>query len=93
MSKQTAKHHVLHESLRESIISDVSTLITTVFVIGIGVFLGSSAMQWAGFIMLAVTVLVLASGKRSRGRSPQHLADYLYEEYGVVAQEGEEDKR
>lgn len=48
---------ILHESTRSSIIKDVFTFVMIVGVIGVGSLMQSSAMQWAGFVMLAFAFL------------------------------------
>ena len=54
-------------------------------IIGIGVWVNSTAMQWAGF--LAVVLVVWAWAKARPARTPQEAADHLREKYGAVAEE------
>ena len=47
----TTKIVILRETLLQSIIIDIFTLLTTVGMVGIGVWLESTALQWVGAIM------------------------------------------
>ena len=57
---------ILHETVLQSWLIDASTLAMFVALIGIGVFLDSSAMQWLGAIIgfLALTSRANSSKKR-----------------------------
>lgn len=57
---------VIRETLTESIISDLITLIVIVLLIGLGVFLQSAAMEWIGFFMACVFLIGQAT---MRGRA------------------------
>lgn len=59
---------LLRESWRDSLISDAATLTTIFAPIGLGVWLESAAMQWAGFLMFLVSVVGRASAKTRDGR-------------------------
>lgn len=55
---------VIRETVMESWISDASTYALFMALIGPGVYLGSSAMQWAGLIIALVTCLAKANARR-----------------------------
>ena len=55
-------------------------------VIGLGVVVGSPAMQWCGFAAVALMAVGLAVGKPPL--TPQQAADKLLADYGVVARPG-----
>ena len=80
---------VLHESAKESIISDVFTVLSIGTPITLGWMMGSDAMQWFGFIlgMFSTFIMALRSRKLKFRRTPQEAADYLKERYGVQAKE------
>lgn len=59
---------VIHETIAKSWMKDASTLALFLALIGIGVFLQSSAMQWIGAIIGFVTILVTASGLKAKSR-------------------------
>lgn len=52
---------VIRQSVREAVISDISTVVSLVAVIGIGVLLDSAAMQWIGAILGMLSVVSRAS--------------------------------
>ena len=82
----------LHESVRESLVSDIGTFATLASIIGLGVYLESSAMQWAGFIMVSMGIIGRAA-RMHKGKvryTPQEAADYLHETYGVTVAEAVE---
>ena len=65
---------VLKESWVESAKRDVTSIICAFALIAPGVWLKSSAMQWAGFIMLAVVIMSRASGVRRKAeRTPEQM--------------------
>lgn len=74
----------VHETTIGSVISDTFTWLMVMSLIGIGWWLKSSAMQWCGFLMFAVTVMAKGSGKTKK-ISPQEAADKLLAEFGVRA--------
>lgn len=77
----------IHESVLGSIASDLVTGAILAGLIGLGVFLESSAMQWAGFLLVGMSIIGRASRMMS-GKvryTPQQAADYLQEKYGVTA--------
>lgn len=55
---------VVRETVWESIMSDAITFAMVVGIIGVGVYLNSAAMQWAGFLMLVLAALLRAGGRR-----------------------------
>lgn len=54
---------ILHETVLQSWLIDASTLALFVALIGIGVYLDSSAMQWAGAIIGFLTLASKANRK------------------------------
>ncbi len=61
-------------------------IITFVFcagMMGLGWFLGSSAMEWFGFVALIGMAFVLAGNKSTIYKTPQQAADYLFKKYNV----------
>lgn len=86
MSEKQTEIIILRESAAESWLSDIGTALAIVAVIGTGWWLGSEAMQWAGFLMLVVGVLAFRSGRRDR-LTPQEAADRLARVYGARASE------
>ena len=81
----------LHESARDSLVSDIGTFAMLAGLIGLGVYLESSAMQWAGFIMVSIGIIGRAA-RMSKGKArhtPQEAADYLRETYDVTAEPSE----
>ena len=58
-------------------------IVFCVSLMGIGVFLDSSAMQWMGFVTIILFVLI-RDHIRKKTRTPQEAADYLYKQYGVT---------
>ena len=75
---------MIRESMTESVIKDIISLTLLVVVIGIGKWCDSSAMQWAGFAMFTVMSIVASNLGNSR-KSPQEAADWLRDEFNVVA--------
>lgn len=61
---------VLRETVAESLISDLGTFLTAAAIIGLGVYLQSSAMQWTG----AVVFFLLAIGRSARKRQEKTIA-------------------
>jgi hypothetical protein len=57
---------VITESTAESWARDASTLALFVLLIGIGIALDSSAMQWSGAVVGFITILAKASGKAKK---------------------------
>ena len=60
--KETQKLiRIAHESLKDSILSDVFTFAMLAALIGLGVLLDSSAMQWVGAVMAFLGVFSKAA--------------------------------
>jgi hypothetical protein len=56
---------VIREVWYKSLLSDAGTFLTVVGVIGVGWFLGSSAMQWCGFAMLVTSLFALHAYRKT----------------------------
>ena len=74
---------LLHETVWQSVARDITSAVMVVGLIGSGVWVGSTAMQWLGFILFWLVLLVRANSKIRY--TPQQAADYLKERYGVTA--------
>ena len=57
---------VIEEKPVESIIRDTYSIVSAFVLIGIGVYLGSWAMEWFGFLMAIVVIFARASGARKK---------------------------
>lgn len=77
---------LLHETVAQSLLRDAGTFCMLVACMGVGWFLDSSAMQWAGFIMFFLFIFgrVMGTAKNNQ-KTPQAAADWLKEKFGVVA--------
>jgi len=74
---------LIHETMWQSVISDTYTFASIIAVIGTGWWLGSSAMQWAGFVILSLGLL---AWRKNRPRlTPQEAAEHLHQTFGVRA--------
>ena len=77
---------ILSETPAQSIVSDTYSFFLAVALIGIGVYLASSAMEWLGFILVSLKLIGGGMMLAKRGRkTPQQAADYLRDEFGVTA--------
>lgn len=85
MSENTEYIIITDDRLWRSALRDVVTLASVVGIIGIGWFLDSSAMQWAGFVVAALMLIALAGASRKRRKTPQEAAKYLRDKFGVTA--------
>lgn len=77
---------VLHETVAASIAKDIASLGGIAGVISLGVYLDSSAMQWAGFVF--GTFQIMGVGRRwfaDGVTTPQKAADMLRDKFGVTA--------
>lgn len=77
---------ILHESVFQSVVRDLFTFAMVVGIIGVGVVVGSSAMQWVGFLM--VITFLFAKGLQRKVKSiktPQEAAYWLKAKFGVSA--------
>lgn len=68
---------IIRESLLESLLVDSTTYVLIVAVIGTGWFLGSSAMEWAGFVILAITAMTVAVGKEGKKKTIKEAREFL----------------
>jgi len=57
---------IIHETVRESWIKDASTFALFLALIGIGVLLGSPAMQWVGALFGFLAIMYRASEARKQ---------------------------
>jgi hypothetical protein len=64
--KSETKFIVITESVFESWARDASTLVLFVALIGIGIALDSSAMQWTGAVVGFITTTARAAGKAKK---------------------------
>jgi hypothetical protein len=70
------------ESVKQSIIKDTFTFVMVTSLIGIGVFLESTAMQWFGAFMAMVGILgAIKKYSQKQTMTPQQAADYLRDNY------------
>lgn len=77
--KQETQFIILHETVLQSWARDASSFTLFAGLIGLGILLESSAMQWAGFLV-AMTVLFSRVGKMSVKRMTREEAiRYLQE--------------
>lgn len=78
---------ILSETTGESIKRDVVSFGMLFILIGAGVAMDSSAMQWAGFILGALSIIGRAARilKSSPRYTPQAAADMLSKDFGVTA--------
>ena len=84
MSDPAKNIFIVSETVWQSIGKDTFSMLCIVVVIGVGALLKSSAMQWAGFVLLAVGFLGRVDSHEYRV-TPQRAADLLHERFGVVA--------
>ena len=59
---------IIHETIAKSWLRDLSTFTLFVALIGLGVLLGSAAMQWIGAIIGFITIVIRASGTHKSSR-------------------------
>ncbi len=64
--KQTPTFVIVRETVLESWLHDASTWALAAALIAPGWMLGSSAMQWAGFVVFLAAMLARSSGKYKR---------------------------
>lgn len=57
---------LVHETVLQSWARDASTFALIIAIMSIGIFAGSSAMQWLGAIVAFITMTVRASGRVPR---------------------------
>lgn len=88
MSKDpTPRIILLHETALQSWARDASSVASIVVLVGLGVLLDSSAMQWVGAALFFVGFMSRCSkmAKSCERLTPQQAADHLANEFGVVA--------
>ena len=77
---------LIYETPLQSWISDAGSFLTAVSLIGVGVWLDSSAMQWTGAALFFLTLTARGSGhKRDLIKTPQQAADWLAATFNVRA--------
>ena len=76
---------LIRETVWQSLAKDAGTFATVVSIIGLGRWLDSAAMQWFGFVMAAIFVMVQASTHETY--TPQQAADWLARHCHVRAKE------
>lgn len=59
---------IIHETVIQSWVRDASSVVMFVALIGIGVYLQSGAMQWAGAIIGFITIIGRAGGYSHRNK-------------------------
>lgn len=64
---EKSKIIIVHESVMQSLVKDAGTFGIAAGLIGLGVFLNSSAMQWFGFLVAAIII----TGKALRDKSSE----------------------
>ena len=74
------------ETPLQSIIRDVVSTATLVFLMGAGVLMHSTAMQWFGFVLSALWIIGRVKIASDKARmSPQAAADIIFKKFGVRA--------
>lgn len=76
---------VIHETWAESIVADLVSLGLTAALIGLGVYLESTAMQWFGFVVAALKIMGAAQRILQGVTTPQKAADYIRDRWGAVS--------
>ena len=78
---------IIRETTAQSVIRDLVSVTCPAALIGLGVFLDSSAMQWFGFLLSALFLVGVAARilRTSVKMTPQEAADHLKESYGAEA--------
>lgn len=69
VDKKTVKQTeivILHESVAQSWARDASIFALFLSLIGVGIVLDSSALQWAGAVVAFITISSLSAGKAKR---------------------------
>lgn len=68
MSETKKEIIILHETALQSWMRDASSVVMFVALIGIGVYLDSSAMQWVGAILGFLTIIGKASALHNKSK-------------------------
>ncbi len=77
---------VVHETVAQSLASDMISVALAIGLIGIGHWFGSAVMEWFGFILASMSLVSRAANHgRSARRTPQQAADYIRDKWGVVS--------
>jgi hypothetical protein len=81
MSTETTKTQfiVIHETPFQSWLRDASSFMLFACLIGLGVVVGSTAMQWAGFLVAAIILLGRAGSMKAKRMSRAEAIAYLQE--------------
>ncbi|RJG46540.1 hypothetical protein [Mesorhizobium sp. DCY119] len=66
MNKPKPEILVIHESVWHSFVRDATTFLMAVSIIGVGVLLASTAMQWVGAIVFFLAVAGTAAAHKNR---------------------------
>lgn len=61
---QTPTIIIVHETIKQSIIKDVATCALLIATIGVGVWIGSSALQWIAALLFIIVLLARAATDR-----------------------------
>lgn len=77
VTKPDPKVIIVHESVLKAIVTDAVTYIMVVGVIGTGWLLGSSAMEWIGFLALLITAFLVALGKSDKQMTIKEAREFL----------------
>lgn len=77
--------YISYETALYSWVHDASTFVMAAGLIGLGVYLESTAMQWTGAIVFFLTTIATAALDKKR-QTPQQAADFLYKKFGVKAE-------
>ena len=67
------------------LVTGLAMLGAQLFLIGVGVVVGSAAMQWAGFVTLGLILIAWVAATAALRMTPQQAADHLHKQYGVTA--------
>ncbi|GMB80512.1 hypothetical protein NN6n1_12940 [Shinella zoogloeoides] len=79
MSTETPKTQfiIIHETPLQSWLRDASSFMLFACLIGLGVVVGSTAMQWAGFFVAVIILLGRAGSMKARRMSRAEAISYL----------------
>lgn len=55
---------ILHETVAQSYLRDLGTLVTLVSIPAIGVLIGSSALEWTGIVLAFIWLLCRVSARK-----------------------------
>lgn len=79
MSAESSKTQfiIIHEKPLQSWLRDASSFALFACLIGLGVVVGSTAMQWAGFLVAIIVLLVRAGSMKPKRMSRAEAIAYL----------------